>query len=147
MTALNLYVSTCRYVLKADPNDQSTWSELYRFIPYLRQIFACSVCGKILQNPKCPSHNVCQHHVCAGCLGGKMRIKPQCSWCRDTTVFVDSPTVRIMIMCFRKLCDYIYNSPIGVQLLSESSNSKVNSSERTNLLSVILEVREFKDDY
>ncbi|XP_050389213.1 E3 ubiquitin-protein ligase MSL2 [Patella vulgata] len=147
MTALNLYLSTCRYVMKADPNNRSSWSELYKYIPYMRQIFACCVCGKILHKPKCPSHNVCQHHVCTGCLGGKMRLKPGCSWCRDPSVFIDSTSVRIMILCFKTLCEYIYNSSIGIQLLSESSNSKASSSERTNLLSVLLEVRQFKDDY
>ncbi|XP_053213300.1 rhoGEF domain-containing protein gxcJ-like [Panonychus citri] len=25
----------------------------------------------------------CQHHVCKSCVGGKMRLKPSCSWCKD----------------------------------------------------------------
>lgn len=64
MNSTSLYVSTCRLVLQADSEDASTWTDLYRLVPYLRQSLSCTVCGNLLIEPFTPTDTNCQHHVC-----------------------------------------------------------------------------------
>ncbi|KAK7793167.1 hypothetical protein R5R35_012825 [Gryllus longicercus] len=83
MNATSLYVSTCRLVLQADVEDTSSWTDLYRLVPYLRQSLSCTVCGNLLIEPYTPTETNCQHHVCRSCKGGRKKLKPSCSWCKN----------------------------------------------------------------
>ena len=140
--AANLYITTTRYVLLANPEDQATWSELYRYLPYLRQSLSCCVCANILNVPYGPYDSTCQHHVCKECVGGKMRLKPSCSWCKDYSKFVESPPLRMMIQCFRKFCEYIAESPLARQLSGGASNGGTNA-----LMTIVREGMDIKDDF
>lgn len=142
MNALGFYISTCRYVMQADASDRDTWADLYRYLPYLRQSLSCYVCGNILHVPIGPTHSICPHHICQKCRGGKMRLKPSCSWCKDQQSFVENKQLRILIMCFKKLCEYIYHSPIGHDLRAIASNGETN-----NLGTIIQEGLSVLDDF
>ncbi|CAL4129248.1 unnamed protein product, partial [Meganyctiphanes norvegica] len=122
MNATSLYVSTCRLVMQAEPEKRETWSELYKLLPYLRQSLSCTVCFKLLSDPYSPSENSCQHHVCRNCLGGKKRLKPNCSWCRDYASYVDNEQIKLVLQCYRKLCEYIKFTPIYSKLCSIYNN-------------------------
>ena len=58
MNAIGLYVSTCRYILRANTSDPESWSDLYRYLPYLRQALGCCVCLGILHKPMGPAEKV-----------------------------------------------------------------------------------------
>ncbi|XP_071529572.1 uncharacterized protein msl-2 [Panulirus ornatus] len=122
MNATNLYVTTCRLVMQADPENRDTWTELYKLLPYLRQSLSCTVCGKLLSEPYTPTETSCQHHVCRKCLGGKKRLKPTCSWCKDYSMYVDNVQVKLVLQCYRKLCEYIKFTPIYCKLCSIYNN-------------------------
>ena len=139
-SAMELYFSTCRCVMQADPLDSESWSDLYRYLPLMRQAISCSVCGNILLKPLRPPQTVCQHNICAGCVGGKFRLKPTCSWCKVHTNFVENSQMRLLILCFKKLCTYIYGSPIGTEILSMTTNGETNSLEQ-----LLKELMKFED--
>ncbi|XP_013419077.1 E3 ubiquitin-protein ligase MSL2-like [Lingula anatina] len=141
MDTVSLYVTTCRYVMRSDPNDPSTYSELYRYVPFLRQALLCYVCGGILQRPMGPVEKVCQHNVCNDCVGGKMRLKPQCSWCKDHKAFIEKPQLRIVVQLFKKLCEYILSTPLAEKIAAGSVNGESNS-----LLQIMQEAVDFRDD-
>ncbi|XP_053629053.1 E3 ubiquitin-protein ligase MSL2-like [Cherax quadricarinatus] len=122
MNATNLYVTTCRLVMQADPENRDSWTELYKLLPYLRQSLSCTVCGKLLSEPYTPTETSCQHHVCRKCLGGKKRLKPSCSWCKDYSMYVDNVQIKLVLQCYRKLCEYIKFTPIYCKLCSIYSN-------------------------
>ncbi|KAL8585908.1 hypothetical protein ACOMHN_061069 [Nucella lapillus] len=143
MNAYEYYLSTCKYVLLADPSNKSTWVDLYSYLPCLRQMMSCCVCGNIMLKPKGPGHGYCLHHVCSACIGGKMRLRPVCSWCRTHEGFVDNPSMRLLILCFKKMCVFINNSAIGKQI----RRSVTNGSQTNTLIRVLDEGEAFEDDY
>lgn len=113
MNATSLYVSTCRLILQADTEDPSTWQDLYRLVPYLRQSLSCTVCGNLLIEPHTPSTETnCQHHVCRGCRGGRKRLKPSCGWCKDYNHYSENTQLRILLQCYKKLCEYLTSTQV-----------------------------------
>ncbi|XP_052784711.1 E3 ubiquitin-protein ligase MSL2-like [Mya arenaria] len=134
MHALDFYTSICRIVMRADPSVPESWSELRSLLPCLRQSLGCYVCFNVLYEPMGPNHNVCKHFVCKNCVGGKMRLKPSCSWCKDHWLFVPNPLLKVLLSCFKKLCTYIHNSPLGEAICSVNMNGETN-----NLQSILLE--------
>ena len=142
MYAIDIYTSTCRYVMQADPDNPATLGELRRLLPCLRQALGCYVCFNLLKDPMGPNHNVCRHLVCLNCLGGKMKLKPACSWCKDHFQFVPNPILKILITCFKKLCMYIYSSHLGEVIKTCGVNGETN-----HLLKLVQEGIDFQDDY
>ncbi|XP_076435963.1 E3 ubiquitin-protein ligase MSL2-like [Babylonia areolata] len=143
MNAYEYYLSTCKYMLLADPSNKSSWVDLYSYLPCLRQMLSCCVCGNILLKPKGPSHGICLHHVCSSCVGGKMRLRPACSWCRTHEGFVENPGMRLLVLCFKKMCVFINNSDMGEQIRKAGA-----SVAHTNtLIRVLDEAVAFEDDY
>ncbi|XP_066955983.1 E3 ubiquitin-protein ligase MSL2 [Macrobrachium rosenbergii] len=132
MNATNLYVTTCRLVMHAQPENRDTWLELYKLLPYLRQSLSCTVCGKLLVEPYTPTETTCQHHVCKKCLGGKKRLKPTCSWCKDYDMYVDNAQIKLLLQCYRKLCEYIKFTPIYCKL-----NPIYNNGGQLSLIEMI----------
>ncbi|XP_042880197.1 protein piccolo-like [Penaeus japonicus] len=122
MNATSLYVTTCRLVMQAEPENRESWTELYKLLPYLRQSLSCTVCGQLLSEPLTPTETTCQHHVCRKCLGGKKRLKPTCSWCKDYGMYVDNVQIKLILQCYRKLCEYIKFTPIYCKLCSIYNN-------------------------
>ncbi|XP_076150420.1 E3 ubiquitin-protein ligase MSL2a [Alosa pseudoharengus] len=121
VNATSLYLSACRSVLQCDAGDPETYAELYRVLPFFRDSLSCLVCGNLLQDPIAP--NTCQHYVCKACKGKKMTIKPACSWCKDYDQFTENKQLGILVECYRKLCEYISESPLVEQIASTAGGS------------------------
>jgi len=103
MNATNYYVSTTRLVLQGDPDTPSTWQDLYRMLPTLRNSLSCTVCDLLLVEPYTPEETICEHHVCKSCKGGVKTLKPTCSWCKDYTKYNENVQLRILIQVGRDL--------------------------------------------
>ncbi|XP_042196762.1 E3 ubiquitin-protein ligase MSL2-like [Callorhinchus milii] len=82
-------------------------ADLRTLLPYLRQSLSCAVCGSLLKDPVGPGRSVCQHFVCRRCAGQKMQMKPACSWCKDYGAFVENEQLRVLLACYKKLCEFI----------------------------------------
>ncbi|XP_071857298.1 male-specific lethal 2 isoform X2 [Bombus fervidus] len=151
MNATSLYVSTCRLVLQADTDDPNSWTDLYRLVPYLRQSLSCTVCSNLLIEPHTPTETNCQHHVCRGCRGGRKKLKPSCGWCKDYDKYVENVQLRILLQCYKKLCEYLTNTNIYRSLiLSVSSNKTGNNASAigaSSLMELIQEGSGFKDEF
>ncbi|XP_017883437.1 E3 ubiquitin-protein ligase MSL2 isoform X2 [Ceratina calcarata] len=160
MNATSLYVSTCRLVLQADADDPNSWTDLYRLVPYLRQSLSCTVCSNLLIEPHTPTETNCQHHVCRGCRGGRKKLKPSCGWCKDYDKYVENVQLRILLQCYKKLCEYLTNTNIYRSLiLSVSSSNKTGNNNATaaaastaigassSLMELVQEGSGFKDEF
>ncbi len=149
MNATSLYVSTSRLVFQYESGDQNL-SDLYRLIPYLRQALSCTVCGSLLKNPYTPRETQCQHHVCRSCLGGRKNLKPSCSWCRDYQKYEGNSQLRILLQCYKNLCEYIISKPMYSSMSNQSQTSGMvngTSSVSTSLSELIDEGARFQDNY
>ena len=142
MNATSLYVSTTRLVIQANADDHASWSDLYRLFPYLRQSLSCTVCDKLLIEPYTPTESSCQHHVCKSCRGGKKRLKPSCSWCKNYESYIENVQLRILLQCYKKLSEYLSSTPIFKKLTQISTNGGTNG-----LLDIIQEGAGFKDEF
>jgi male-specific lethal 2 len=59
-----------------------------------------------------------------------MTLKPQCSWCKKRAGFEESKQLRMVVSCFKKLCEYIMSSPIGSDLQEQAKNGETESLVR-----------------
>ncbi|XP_043081820.1 E3 ubiquitin-protein ligase MSL2b [Puntigrus tetrazona] len=123
VNATTLYVSACRSVLQCDPREPQALAEIYKLLPFFRQSLACLVCGNLLQDPIAPTNSSCQHYVCKSCKGKKMMMKPSCSWCKDYEQFEENKQLCILVDCYRKLCEYIADSPLAQHISSTVGGS------------------------
>ncbi|XP_066592998.1 E3 ubiquitin-protein ligase MSL2 isoform X3 [Prorops nasuta] len=151
MNATSLYVSTCRLVLQADVEDSNSWTDLYRLVPYLRQSLSCTVCSNLLIEPHTPTETNCQHHVCRGCRGGRKKLKPSCGWCKDYEKYVENVQLRILLQCYKKLCEYLTSTTVYRSLLLSVSSSATSNGAPTigaaSLMELIQEGAGFKDEF
>ncbi|XP_032681347.1 E3 ubiquitin-protein ligase MSL2 isoform X3 [Odontomachus brunneus] len=151
MNATSLYVSTCRLVLQADVDDLNSWTDLYRLVPYLRQSLSCTVCSNLLIEPHTPTETNCQHHVCRGCRGGRKKLKPSCGWCKDYEKYVENVQLRILLQCYKKLCEYLTSTGIYRSLVHSVSASGATNGASTigasSLMELIQEGAGFKDEF
>ncbi|XP_045482379.1 E3 ubiquitin-protein ligase MSL2 [Harmonia axyridis] len=150
MNSLSLYVTTNQIILKADPNNSTTWQDLYRLLPYLRNSLSCVVCSNLLVDPQSPTGGRCNHHICKKCKGGRKKIKPACTGCRYCLEYYENKSLKILLQCYQQMCQHLTQSPIYAGLLEQASIiSPVQSVERGagNLLALIREGSEFHDDY
>lgn len=141
MNATSLYVSTCRLVIQANAEDQSSWNDLYRLLPYLRQSLSCTVCNLLLVEPYSPESS-CQHHVCKACRGKKKRLKPSCSWCKCYDSYTENVQLRILLQCYKRLNEYLASTEIFRKLMAISTGEGANA-----LLEIIEEGAGFKDEF
>ncbi|RWS13265.1 hypothetical protein B4U79_06018 [Dinothrombium tinctorium] len=72
--------------------------------------------------------NSCQHHVCKECIGGKMRLKPSCSWCKDHSKFIENIQLRILLQCYRKMCRFMLTQ----KAIQKMSNIKIGGVNELN---------------
>ncbi|XP_073957449.1 male-specific lethal 2 [Choristoneura fumiferana] len=150
MNATSLYVSTCRLIILADTADKSSWTDLFRLVPYLRQSLSCTVCGNLLKEPYTPTSSGCQHHVCKKCKGGRKKLKPSCSWCKDYDNYTENLQLRILLQCYKKLCEYFMGTEVYKTLLEEDEIAAgVNGGTvaSSGLIDLIQEGAGFTDDY
>uniref|UniRef100_H2ZHN8 E3 ubiquitin-protein ligase Msl2 zinc RING finger domain-containing protein n=1 Tax=Ciona savignyi TaxID=51511 RepID=H2ZHN8_CIOSA len=108
----NLYLQVCQTFLTCQYDDPSSFEDLYKLLPWLRQSLTCCVCSKVVVDPMSSTQSHCQHFVCEKCRGGKMVLRPSCSWCKDADAFVTNEHLVMLVQCFSKICDLIMNSPI-----------------------------------
>ena len=141
MNATSLYVSTCRLVIQANTEEQSSWNDLYRLLPYLRQALSCTVCDKLLVEPYSPE-SACQHHVCKSCRGRKKKLKPSCSWCKCYDSYSENVQLRILLQCYKKLNEYLVGTTIFRKLKANESNGGTHG-----LSEIIEEGAGFKDEF
>lgn len=143
MNAISLYVTISRLVFQNDPNDKN-YKELFRLVPYLRHTFlSCSVCGNLLVEPFTPIDLQCQHHVCKLCLGGRKNLKPFCKWCSNYEKYEENIQHRIVLQCYKSLCEHISTLPFYLNLRRNNNNvNAVNS-----LIELIQEGVRFQDDF
>ncbi|XP_028831995.1 E3 ubiquitin-protein ligase MSL2a [Denticeps clupeoides] len=116
--ATALYLSACRSAMRCDGRDPEATRELCAVLPFFRDALSCLVCGNLLQDPIAPTNSTCQHYVCKGCKGKRMSIRPSCSWCKDYEQFEENRQLAILVECYRKLCEYISDSPLLDQIAS-----------------------------
>lgn len=150
MNSTTLYITTNQLILKSDPNNPSTWQDLYRLAPYLRNSLCCVVCGNLLIDPLTPTAGKCQHHLCRKCKGGRKKIKPACIWCKDCKMYTENKTLRILLQCYKKMCIMLINSGIFRRLIEQASQTNLGGGvERGsgNLVMLIKEGAAFQDDY
>lgn len=117
----------CKLVVEASAEESTSWGDLYKLLPQLRHALACTVCGSIIQDPIGTSDQMCQHHVCAGCKGGKKRLKPSCGYCRDYQMYVPNKQLALIVKAFRKTCQYLQHTDIYEKLNSFSLNGSRSS--------------------
>ncbi|XP_045493408.1 E3 ubiquitin-protein ligase MSL2 [Colias croceus] len=150
MNATSLYVSTCRLIILADPADKSSWTDLFRLVPYLRQSLSCTVCGNLLKEPYTPTNSSCQHHVCKNCKGGRKKLKPSCSWCKDYDSYSENLQLRILLQCYKKLCEYFIGTDTFKTLLEEdeiAAGINGGTVASSGLIDLIQEAARFNDDF
>lgn len=150
MNSVSLYVTTNQIILKSNPNNPSTWQDLYRLVPYLRNSLCCVVCGNLLIEPLTPAAGKCQHHLCKKCKGGRKKIKPACTWCKDCKTYSENRQLRILLQCYKKMCVSLINSGIFCGLLEQASKDPpAVGVERGagNLIMLIREGAAFQDEY
>lgn len=149
MNASSLYVSTCRLIIQSDLQDQSSWCDLYRLVPYLRQSLSCTVCENLLIDPQTPSENICQHHVCKHCKWGRKKLKPACNWCFDYNIYIENIQLRILLQCYKKLCEYLMSTQIYKHLAAQvdASPPQTVCTSTFSLIEFIQEGAGFIDDF
>lgn len=148
MNAISLYVSATRLLFQPDLADQN-FKDLYRLVPYLRQSLSCTVCANLLVEPFSPQ-DVCQHHVCRKCIGGRKNLKPTCTSCRDYQNYQANTQLRILLQCYKTLCKYILTSPLIYSSMHKHLHVAgfVNgNNEAHSLAELIDEGARFYDDY
>ncbi|KAL3290000.1 hypothetical protein HHI36_023377 [Cryptolaemus montrouzieri] len=150
MNSVSLYVTTNQIILKADPKDPSSWQDLYRLLPYLRNSLSCVVCSNLLVNPQTPAGGRCNHYICRKCKGGRKKLKPTCSWCRNCMEYTENKNLKILLQCYQQMCLHLTRNGIYAGLMEQASRiTSITSIERgaNNLLALIKEGSEFQDDY
>ncbi|XP_069474119.1 E3 ubiquitin-protein ligase MSL2 [Ambystoma mexicanum] len=123
VNATALYISASRLVLHYQPGDPQSFSDINKMLPFFRQSLACCVCGNLLQDPIAPINSTCQHYVCKTCKGKKMMMKPSCSWCKDYDQFEENKQLSILVSCYKKLCEYITQTPLAQDILDAVDSS------------------------
>lgn len=148
MNAISLYVSASRLLFNQSDSESANYSDLYRLVPYLRQSLSCTVCANLLVEPYSP--DICQHHVCRNCIGGRKNLKPTCSSCKSYHNYHANAQLRILLQCYKSLCNYILATPsvyscmhkyVHVDAISNGNN------EPQNLAELIDEGAQFHDEY
>lgn len=139
MNALSLYVSTTKLALQSNLDDPGYLTDLCRLMPYLRQSLSCTVCGNLLIEPFTPTETNCQHHVCNSCKGGKKKLKPTCSWCKNYETYEENNQLRSTLQCYKELCEYLRTSHL-YRVMSTSTGEG-------NITDLIDEGAGFQDEF
>lgn len=138
MNPVSLYITTSRLVFQsggggggpggtdsggtngAGPGS-STFTDLNRLLPYLRKSLSCAVCCRLLLEPHTPAELNCQHHVCRGCVGERKKLKPSCASCKDYNRYVENTQLRMLLQCYKSICEYIKTKPFFAEIRRQAS--------------------------
>jgi male-specific lethal 2 len=63
------------------------------------------------------------NYVFQACQGGKKKLKPSCSWCKNYDNYVENVQLRILLQCYKKLCEYITSTDIYRKLANAVINN------------------------
>lgn len=137
MNPVSLYITTSRLVFQsgAGPGGpdsangagscggpgSSTFTDLNRLLPYLRKSLSCAVCCRLLLEPHTPAELNCQHHVCRGCVGERKKLKPSCASCKDYNRYVENTQLRMLLQCYKSICEYIKTKPFFAEIRRQAS--------------------------
>lgn len=149
VNSTSLYITTNKIILNARADNPNSWQDLYRLVPYLRNSLCCVVCGNLLIEPLTPAGGKCPHHLCRKCKGGRKKIKPACTFCKDCDDYRENLQLRTLLQCYKRMCMYLINSDIYKNIESQVNSLNNSNIERgsTNFLSLIKEGASFKDEY
>lgn len=149
MNAISLYVSATRLLFNQSDSENANYADLYRLVPYLRQSLSCTVCANLLVEPYSPE--ICQHHVCRQCIGGRKNLKPTCSSCRSYHNYHANTQLRILLQCYKSLCDRILATPKVYSSMHKyvhvDSIANGTTEVPQNLAELIDEGAQFHDEY
>lgn len=150
MNATSLYVSASRLLFQLD-TDNANYTDLYRLVPYLRQSLSCTVCANLLVEPYSPQ-DVCQHHVCRSCIGGRKNLKPTCVSCKNYGCYQPNNQLRILLQCYKNLCKHILTTPMVYASMHkylhvDGSSATAGPEANRNLAELIDEGAQFQDEY
>lgn len=113
MNAITLYIKVSRTVFQSiNVTEGAKWNDINQLFIFLRQSLTCCVCSNLLSIPMTSSVSSCQHHICKDCIGGKIKLKPSCLYCKDQSKFVEDTQLRILLQSYRGLCQYINSTDI-----------------------------------
>ncbi|XP_066518519.1 E3 ubiquitin-protein ligase MSL2-like [Hoplias malabaricus] len=133
-----LYLSTCRAALRSDPRCPDTFTQLFTLLPFFRDTLSCLLCGELLQDAVSLTSPSCRHAVCR-CCGESMRTKPMSSCCRTLGVLEENQELRVLVECYRILCEYVW-----VLLASGRNVSQIQG--HTEVLKMLQEVLELEEE-
>lgn len=63
----NLYLQVCQTLLTCSYDKPSSFADLYKFLPWLRQSLTCCVCSNVVRDPMSSTESACQHFICKYC--------------------------------------------------------------------------------
>lgn len=137
MNPVSLYITTSRLVFQSGGGGpggtdsangagscgpgSSTFTDLNRLLPYLRKSLSCAVCCRLLLEPHTPAELNCQHHVCRGCVGERKKLKPSCASCKDYNRYVENTQLRMLLQCYKSICEYIKTKPFFAEIRRQAS--------------------------
>lgn len=127
MNAIKHYLSTARLILESDHYDSSTCKQITCSFPNLEQSLTCTVCRNLLNDPYSPTETSCQHHVCKVCVGGRKKLRPSCSWCKDYSKYVKNSQLQRLLVCYKGLCEYVRCTNLLTQLTDNESCKHIQS--------------------
>jgi zinc RING finger of MSL2 len=113
LNPLNLYIRCSRLVFSVEPSQE--WENYSEFEEILRNLYEsclCFSCKKLLIDPVVPKkhHFSCQHRVCLDCIGKKRLTPTSCKMCSDYTLFEKSHQTKLILRCFKELCELVNSS-------------------------------------
>lgn len=139
LNPLNLYVKCSRLVFNVEPSE--VWEDCEEFEGSLRHLYEsilCKSCNSILSDPVIPKkhHFSCQHRVCLDCIGKKRSTPINCKMCCDYTLFEKSHQTKLLIKCFKELCELVQSSWI-YDYIQRRTNHDTGQNERPSLIEII----------
>ena len=64
-----------------------------------------------------------------------MRLKPSCSWCKQHELFVENTQLKIIVQCFKTICQYLATPTVAANL----AYAKYSNGGTNNLMAIIQE--------
>ncbi|KAK1786221.1 hypothetical protein P4O66_017944, partial [Electrophorus voltai] len=93
--------------LQCDPQAPESYGDLFNVLPFFRDSLSCLICGNLLHDPLVSCSSACQHCVCRDCKSKMLKLKPPCSCCRNPQQFEENKQLKVLVDCYRSLCEYI----------------------------------------
>lgn len=123
MNPFSLYVQISRLVFQFEKTDQN-WQQLKKLVPYLRVSLQCVICRELLRTPyKNYCCTNCHYNVCELCLSKITNIRIPCNWCNENKKYDENVQLRILLQCYKSLCDYIQNNQLFQDLFCSKDNT------------------------